>query len=164
MKYRDLMEPYPEKNIINWDAPISIAVNMMKQKDLPLLIVRGEEEKLGILSKNNLLDAYLGEVSVNKPLSHLITERTVITDEEGEVDKNLFKDTEHIIVTNGKGAVTGIITPEAIPQATMKNAIERMKSEIATKKSSIRRKTSSIGKTHIFGIANTLISWSGLQN
>ncbi len=134
MKYRDLMEPYPEKNIINWDAPISIAVNMMKQKDLPLLIVRGEEEKLGILSKNNLLDAYLGEVSVNKPLSHLITERTVITDEEGEVDKNLFKDTEHIIVTNGKGAVTGIITPEAIPQATMKNAIERMKSEIATKK------------------------------
>lgn len=133
MIYKDLMEPYLEKNIVDRETTISEAIILMKQASLPLLIVKGEADRYGVLTKDNLMDAYLGGVSADAPLSHLVMDKAKIRCREEEIDGDIFVETRHLIATDKEGHISGIIAPDAIPQATMKNAIERMKSEIATK-------------------------------
>lgn len=134
MKYKDLMTPYSRKNIIHIDSKISTAMIQLKQGNFSVLVVEKSENKYGILAKDNLLDAYLGGVSADMPISHLVLEKVSVRCQEEEVERELFANTEYMIVVDKVGDISGIITTDAIPQVTMRNSIERMKSEIATKK------------------------------
>ncbi|SFG14289.1 PAS domain S-box-containing protein [Desulfotomaculum arcticum] len=101
---------FAKAHFIANSAPIEKAIVLFKEQAAEFLLVRNQSDQLiGIISKEQILDAYQQQVSVQLPVE-CILDRSYVQVKEDQPLEKVFEKSHNIVVLGNDGKVKGILS------------------------------------------------------
>ncbi len=134
MYYKDIMEICLKENFIDDTTPIKEALSLIQNSSLNAAIVKNNDKKkiLGIISKEELINAYGGCISPYEPVYRIINTNYVQVNMDTKVDAFILEK-PFVIVTDHHNNITGIVSETILSRKLLKLSLDQIK-KTATKK------------------------------